>query len=88
MAEIGDHNLCAEYTDKQFDALLLKMHEQKLAPFKMVTYIMNNVNNVSKEIFNEGLINEARHPLEYDFPFVVKGMRSMEQYKQDQMLVL
>ena len=85
MAEIEDHNLCAEYTDKQFDALLLKMHEQKLAPFKMVTYIMNNVN---KEIFHEDLINEARHPLECDFPFVVKGMRSMEQYKQDQMLVL
>ena len=51
----------------------------------MVTYIMNDVN---KEIFPEDLINEARLPLEYDFPFVVKGMRSMEQYKQGQMLGL
>ena len=44
--------------------------------------------NVNKEIFHEDLINEARHPLECDFPFVVKGMQSMEQYKQGQMLVL
>ena len=51
----------------------------------MVTYIMNDVN---KEIFPEDLINEARLPLEYDFPFVVRGMRSMEQYKQGQMLGL
>ena len=85
MAQIEDHDLCAEYTDKQFAALWLKMHEQKLTSFKMVTYIMNSVN---KEMFHEDLISEARHPLEYDFPFVVKGMRSMEQYKQGQMLGL